>query len=118
MALLTNRLNDLQIKALSKPGRYVDGQNLYLNISANGAKSWVFLYTLNGKPREMGLGSSLTFWVADARKIADTHRKAFSAWDLGPFKAHLDDGYRARSGDKLVRRSRGGRNTLSGALPR
>lgn len=79
MALLTNRLNDLQIKALSKPGRYADGQNLYLNISAKGAKSWVFLYALNGKQREMGLGSFLTFGVADIRRIADAHRKALAA---------------------------------------
>ena len=73
MAMVTNRLNDLQIKALSKPGRYADGQNLYLNISAKGAKSWVFLYTLAGKQREMGLGSFLTFGVGDIRKIADAH---------------------------------------------
>jgi len=75
MAMITNRLNDLQVKALKKPGRYSDGQNLYLNISAKGAKSWVFLYALSGKQREMGLGPFLTFGVAAARKIAQLHRE-------------------------------------------
>jgi integrase len=75
MAKLTNRLNDLQVRALSKPGRYADGQNLYLNISAKGAKSWVFLYALAGKQREMGLGPLSTFGIAAARNIASVHRE-------------------------------------------
>ncbi|MEY4249694.1 MAG: hypothetical protein RJA87_1327 [Pseudomonadota bacterium] len=79
MAKITNRLNDLQVRALSKPGRYADGQNLYLNISAKGAKSWVFLYALNGKQREMGLGPFPTFGISDIRKVADVHRKALAA---------------------------------------
>jgi hypothetical protein len=29
---------------------------LYLQISASGARSWVYRYMLNGKSREMGLG--------------------------------------------------------------
>jgi len=75
MAKVTNRLKDLQVRALSKPGRYADGQNLYLNISAKGAKSWVFLYALSGKQREMGLGPLSTFGIAAARKIASVHRE-------------------------------------------
>lgn len=39
------------------PGRYSDGGNLYLNVSAKLTKSWVFMYSRDKGPRrEMGLG--------------------------------------------------------------
>ena len=39
--------------------RYVgDGKGLYLRVSASGARSWAFRYRVNGKLREMGLGSA------------------------------------------------------------
>ena len=47
-----------------------DGQNLYLNISEKGAKSWVFLNAINGKQGEMGLRPFLKFGVSIARMQA------------------------------------------------
>ena len=57
----------------AEPGRDAGGGGLYLSISGNGGKRWVFLYTLKGKRREMGLGSAARGQVslADARKAAD-----------------------------------------------
>ena len=40
----------------SRPVRFPDGDNLYLQIAAGGSKSWLFRFTLDGKAREMGLG--------------------------------------------------------------
>jgi hypothetical protein len=40
-----------------KPGRHSDGAGLYLNVSATGAKSWILMWKVAGKRREMGLGS-------------------------------------------------------------
>ena len=37
------------------PGRYSDGQNLYLKVAKGGSKSWVFMSRLCG---ELGLGSA------------------------------------------------------------
>ncbi len=41
----------------AKPGRYCDGDNLWLHVKASGSKYWCFRYKLSGgKLREMGLG--------------------------------------------------------------
>jgi hypothetical protein len=34
-----------------------DGGGLYLQVSATGTKSWMFRYAINGRERQMGLGS-------------------------------------------------------------
>jgi len=40
------------------PGRYGDGNGLYLLVRAQDARYWLFRYTRDGKMREMGLGSA------------------------------------------------------------
>ena len=39
------------------PQLFPDGQNLYLQVSATGTKSWLFRYARQGKERAMGLGA-------------------------------------------------------------
>ena len=68
MAKSLNRLNPTLVASISKPGRHADGGNLYLLVSRTGAKSWVFMYRLNGKQRELGLGSVLSVPLATARR--------------------------------------------------
>lgn len=75
MSKLIARLNPLQASKLTKPGYYCDGAGLYLQIAKGGSKSWVLRYTVDRKPREMGLGSFVTFSLADARKRAIEQRK-------------------------------------------
>lgn len=75
MARKTNRLTAIEVSKLEKPGYYCDGAGLYLQISKSGSKSWLMRYTLDGKPCEMGLGSFLTFTLADARQRATAQRK-------------------------------------------
>lgn len=66
--------------AKAGPGRYGDGDGLYLTVRKNGTRFWVFRYVLAGqKMREMGLGragmgkNSVT--LAEARDKAGTlHR--------------------------------------------
>lgn len=65
----------MQASKLTKPGYYCDGAGLYLQIAKGGSKSWVLRYTVDRKPREMGLGSFATFSLADARKRAIEQRK-------------------------------------------
>lgn len=71
----TERLNALQIAKLTKQGYHCDGAGLYLQVSKSGSKSWVFRYVLAGKPREMGLGSFLTFSLSAARQRARDQRQ-------------------------------------------
>jgi len=81
MARKVGLLNARKVETLTEPGRHADGGNLYLSISPNGGKRWTFLYTLNGKRREMGLGSAAKGQVslADARKAAEEARRNLSA---------------------------------------
>lgn len=49
-------LTALEIKN-AKPGMHADGSGLYLRVQTSGAKSWIFRFQLNGKRREMGIGT-------------------------------------------------------------
>ena len=60
----------------AKPGRYGDGNGLYLFVRSPEARFWVFRFTRAGRMREMGLGSARTFSLAEARTAAaELHRK-------------------------------------------
>jgi hypothetical protein len=49
---------------------------LILQVSASGAKSWVFRFKEAGRLREMGLGPLHTIGLAEARRRAQEHRVA------------------------------------------
>lgn len=40
------------------PGRHADGNNLYLFVRGNDTRFWLFRYMIDGRAREMGLGSA------------------------------------------------------------
>lgn len=68
------RLSVKSVAAKKRPGYYADGGGLYLQIGETGTKSWIFRYMLNGKAREMGLGSLRSVSLADARTRAAEQR--------------------------------------------
>jgi integrase len=43
---------------ITRPVRIGDGNGLYLQITAGNGKSWLFRYRLDGRDREMGLGTA------------------------------------------------------------
>jgi len=67
MARAINRLSARTVATLGKTGRHADGQGLYLSISDNGGKRWVFIFKRGSKAREMGLGSAAAGAVSLAR---------------------------------------------------
>ena len=75
MARRVRILLSKQVEKLAKPGYYFDGAGLYLQVSKGGSKSWILRYVLDGKAHEMGLGSFVTFSLADARLRATEQRK-------------------------------------------
>ncbi len=75
MARAVERLTALGVARLKKPGYHPDGAGLYLQVSPSGSKSWVFRYKLDGRPREMGLGSLSAFTLAEARERAKAQRQ-------------------------------------------
>jgi integrase len=58
MARAIHKLTARAAETISKPGRHSDGGGLYLSISAEGRRRWVFLFTWRGRLREAGLGSA------------------------------------------------------------
>ena len=50
------RLTALMVKTVSKPGRYGDGNGLYLIVDKSGAKRWMLRTVVQGRRRDMGLG--------------------------------------------------------------
>src|ERR1700732_342734 len=67
-----------QAKPASHPKHtklYGDGGGLFLQVSPNGAKSWVFRFKEAGRLRVMGLGPVHTISLAEARDKARDCRK-------------------------------------------
>ncbi|MEM7303176.1 MAG: integrase arm-type DNA-binding domain-containing protein [Pseudomonadota bacterium] len=80
MARGINRLTDLKVKRASKPGRYGDGNGLFLRIFPSGRKSWVFRWlnprkTTASKRDEIAIGQYPDVSLALAREIVADHRK-------------------------------------------
>jgi len=74
MAHKINRLNARAVATITKRGRHADGGGLYLSISPNGGRRWVFLYRWHGKPTEIGFGSARDVTLARARELASQAR--------------------------------------------
>ncbi len=75
MARTIGKLTALAITQAKRRGYYGDGGGLFLQMSANGAKSWVFRFKESGRHREMGLGPTHTVSLAEARQKALDCRK-------------------------------------------
>ncbi len=68
-------LTAVTIRSLSKPGRYADGNGLYLEVDASGAKRWLLRTVVQGKRRDIGLGGLSLTSLAEARDKALALRK-------------------------------------------
>jgi integrase len=59
-------LTVLQVRH-AKPGRYADGNGLYLHVRESGSRAWVLRAVVNGKRKDFGLGSVAQLGLAQAR---------------------------------------------------
>ena len=57
------------------PGRYCDGQGLYLYVQASGARSWVQRLVIHGRRHDIGVGSAQLVGLAEAREKALVNRR-------------------------------------------
>jgi integrase len=76
---LERQLSPLKVKN-AKPGMYADGGCLYLQVTPTKDgkrfnRSWIFRYRVNGRLRDMGLGSVDTLSLSEARERAREQRK-------------------------------------------
>jgi integrase len=92
------RLTARWVQNVKTPGRFLDGNGLYLQVSPSRTKSWFFRYMLkgktvtkNGKPasREMGLGPLEVVSLAEARGKALACRKQLLE-GIDPLRARDD----------------------------
>jgi integrase len=93
MAMI-GKLSALKVAREKRPGIYGDGGGLYLQVTKQGSKSWIFRFwvaerdlktgavvrdpatnKVRGRGREMGLGSCITVSLAEARERALECRK-------------------------------------------
>jgi integrase len=71
----SEKLSALGVKRAQATGLYGDGRGLYLRVGEGAAKSWVLRYMIDGRAREMGLGSLADFTLKEARERARRHRQ-------------------------------------------
>jgi integrase len=68
------RLTAVSFRAKQSPGRYADGNGLYLVVDPSGAKRWIWRGVIHGKRSDLGLGSLQYVSLAQAREQAQTCR--------------------------------------------
>lgn len=68
-------LTAAKVRSALEPGKYRDGNGLFLRVEKSGAKRWVQRITIRGKVTEMGLGSASLVSLAEAREQALQNRK-------------------------------------------
>lgn len=85
-----NKLTALRVQREKTAGVLIDGGGLRLVVRATGSKAWVFRYTIDGKSREMGLGSYPQTSLEQARSLA-TDQRALVKDKIDPLQKREDD---------------------------
>ncbi|WP_380873235.1 tyrosine-type recombinase/integrase [Sphingomonas sp. DBB INV C78] len=68
------RLSATGVKAATRPGRYGDGDGLFLVVGVTGSRSWICRVQKYGRRRDVGLGSAKKVSLAQARQKASEVR--------------------------------------------
>lgn len=69
-----HKLNRQKIEAAG-PGKYGDGDGLWLQVTKGNSKLWSLRYSVLGRDREMGLGRLIDVDIDEARQKARKYRK-------------------------------------------
>jgi integrase len=72
--MASGRLNARKV-VTAGPGKHSDGGNLYLIVSKDGKKRWLFIFTIGGRRPEMTLGNFPDVSLAEARELAEAARR-------------------------------------------
>jgi integrase len=75
MARTSEKLTALKVEKEKRPGLYGDGSGLYLRVTPEGAKNWVYRFMLKRRARSMGLGPVSLYSLQEAREMARDARK-------------------------------------------
>lgn len=72
-------LSAVAVRNLIEPGRYPDGNALYLVVEKTGAKRWILRTLVQGKRCDIGLGGLSLVSLSEAREKAVEYRKVARA---------------------------------------
>ena len=72
---MPRRLTVKGINALHEPGKYGDGNTLFLLIARGGSKSWAQRLTIHGRRHDIGLGGYPLVTLPEARDMALDNRR-------------------------------------------
>jgi integrase len=76
---MAGKLKPLEVARQITPGKYADGDGLYLIVAGPTSRNWSYRYWINGKERWHGLGSLQDVSLKDARIKRDTARQQVRA---------------------------------------
>jgi len=71
---MAGKLKPLDVERREKPGKYADGDGLYLIVASATSKNWSYRYWKGGNERWHGLGSFKDVSLKDARLARDAAR--------------------------------------------
>jgi integrase len=71
---MAGKLKALDVERETRPGKYADGDGLYLIVASATSKNWSYRYWKDGKERWHGLGSFKDVSLKDARLARDAAR--------------------------------------------
>ena len=67
-------LTAMECDRITRRGRHLDAEGLYLAVAKGGSKSWIYRYQQEGRRRELGLGGYPAVSLAKARLRRDAAR--------------------------------------------
>lgn len=76
---MAGKLHPLEVARQTTPGKYPDGDGLYLVVASATARNWSYRYWINGKERWHGLGSLQDVSLKEARIKRDAARQQVRA---------------------------------------
>jgi hypothetical protein len=76
---MAGKLKPLDVARQVTPGKYPDGDGLYLVVAGPTSRNWSYRYWINGKERWHGLGSLQDVSLKDARIKRDVARQEVRA---------------------------------------
>ena len=71
---MPGKLKPLDVERETRPGKYPDGDGLYLVVASATSKNWSYRYWKDGKQRWLGLGSVKDVSLKEARLARDAAR--------------------------------------------
>lgn len=69
------KLTASRLKNLIEPGRYSDGDGLFLEVKPAGGRNWILRVQCGGRRRDIGIGSLKSVDLGDAREAAHQIRR-------------------------------------------